>query len=43
VNVADLLAIVSVWGTNDPTGDVTGDGFVDVADILAVMADWNCN
>ncbi len=42
VNVADLLAIVSVWGTNDPTGDVTGDGLVNVADILAVMADWNC-
>ena len=43
VNVADLLALVSVWGSSDPSGDVNNDGIVNVNDILAVMSDWGCS
>ena len=42
VDIADLLAIVSAWGTDDPQGDVNSDGIVNVSDLLEVMADWGC-
>ncbi len=43
VDIADLLYIVSAWGSNDAQGDINGDGIVDITDLLEVMADWGCN
>lgn len=43
VDVADLLYIVSVWGSDDSQGDVNGDNVVNVHDILELMADWGCS
>lgn len=40
VAVGDLLAIISAWGTNDPSADVNNDGVVDVSDLLTVVASW---
>ena len=42
VNVADLLAAVNAWGTDDPDSDINGDGIVDVSDLLIIMANWGC-
>lgn len=44
--VASLIAGIA-WTFSDPQtvdvpGDVNGDGLVGVADLLAVIADWNC-
>jgi hypothetical protein len=39
--VTDLLEIVSEWGnTGSSPADVNGDGYVGVADILAVIEGW---
>jgi hypothetical protein len=40
----DAIAIVVPDCDDDPScqGDVDGDGVVDVVDLLAVIADWNC-
>jgi hypothetical protein len=40
VNVDDLLMVIGVYGTNDPSGDANGDGVVDTNDVLAVLAAW---
>ena len=40
VNVDDLLMIIGVYGTNDPSGDANADGVVDTNDVLAVLAAW---
>ena len=40
VDVSDVLAMVSAWGTNDPDADVNGDGTVGVADLLLVIDGW---
>ncbi|MCH2134726.1 MAG: proprotein convertase P-domain-containing protein [Phycisphaerales bacterium] len=40
-DVNDVLAIISVYGTNDPDGDLTGDGVVDVNDILLLLTWFN--
>ena len=41
VNVSDLLAIISAWGSCDGCpADVNSDGLVNVSDILAVIGDW---
>ncbi|MBT6269662.1 MAG: hypothetical protein HOI88_04870 [Phycisphaerae bacterium] len=40
IAVGDLLAIISAWGTNDPSADVNNDGVVDVSDLLTVVASW---
>ena len=43
VNVADLLAIISAWGSCTPgncPADVNGDATVNVADLLAVINGW---
>ena len=39
--VADLLTVIGEWGNaGSSDGDVTGDGMVDVADILAIINAW---
>jgi hypothetical protein len=38
VDTADLLFLLSAWGTGD--GDVDGDGDTDTADLLALLANW---
>lgn len=44
---SNLVAGVA-WHFSDPVpvddvlGDITGDGLVDVSDLLSVIADWNC-
>ena len=38
VDTADLLFLLSAWGTGD--GDVDGDGDTDTADLLALLAAW---
>ncbi|MDG2095188.1 MAG: M14 family zinc carboxypeptidase [Phycisphaerales bacterium] len=40
VDVEDILALLSAFGTDDPDLDIDGSGFVDVGDILAVIAAW---
>jgi hypothetical protein len=30
--------VLGAYGTDDPAGDINGDGIVDVNDILAVVA-----
>ena len=40
VNVVDLLAVIGVWGTDDPIGDLDGSGLVDVTDMLLVVGNW---
>jgi len=40
IDVLDLLAVLSAWGTSDPDADVTGDGIVDVLDLIAVLSAW---
>jgi hypothetical protein len=43
-NVNDLLGLIGSWGTDDPAGDINGDGIVDSADLAALLAaighDW---
>jgi parallel beta-helix repeat protein/predicted outer membrane repeat protein len=38
VDTADLLFLLSAWGTGD--GDVDGDGDTDTADLLALLSAW---
>ena len=40
VNVADLLAAIADWGSNDSPADVDGDGTVGVGDLLAMIDAW---
>jgi hypothetical protein len=40
VDVADLLAMLSVWGEPDAFCDINGDGTVDVADLLQLLSAW---
>jgi hypothetical protein len=40
VNGADLTAVQSAWGTNDPAADIDGNGSVDAIDLSAVLASW---
>ncbi len=40
VDVGDVLAMISAWGTNDANADVNGDGVVDVSDLLVVIDAW---
>ena len=42
INVADILGIVTAWGSHDANADVNDDGNVDVNDLLIVMANWGC-
>ena len=40
VNVNDLLAVVSDWGSTESDADVDGSGVVDTSDLLAVIGAW---
>jgi len=42
IDVADLLAVLAVWGPCTPLNraDVDGSGTVDVTDLLALLANW---
>ena len=42
INVADILGIVTAWGSHNANADVNDDGNVDVNDLLIVMANWGC-
>ena len=43
VDVADLLAIIAFWGTNDENADIDGNGIVAVGDLLIAIGNWgNC-
>ena len=40
VDVADLLAIIAAWGSNNASADLDGNGIVDVADLLMIISAW---
>ncbi len=40
VGVNDILAIISLWGSNDPAGDLNGDGLVGTDDLLLILSQW---
>ena len=40
VNVEDLLAVISQWGSTGGTADLDGSGTVDVGDLLLVIGGW---
>lgn len=40
VDVGDLLQMLELWGTDDPSGDIDGSGEVDVGDLLALLEQW---
>jgi len=40
VNVNDLLAVVSEWGSTNSDADIDGNGVVDTSDLLAVIGAW---
>lgn len=43
VDLADLNAVLSSFGTENGCGDVNGDGFVDLVDLNLVLAGFNSN
>lgn len=40
VDSADLLGVISAWGTANEAADLNGDGIVDSADLLEVISGW---
>lgn len=41
VGLADLLAVLAVWGSEDePEVDLNGDGSVELGDLLVVLSAW---
>ncbi len=40
VGVADILAIIAAWGSDDAAADVDKNGIVAVGDVLAVISGW---
>ena len=40
VDIADLLALLEAWGTNNPAADLDGNGIVNIADLLVVLGGW---
>ena len=40
VNVSDILAMIGVWGSDDPNADLDGDGVVAVGDLLTAIGNW---
>ncbi len=41
INGADLGALLSVWGSNDPAADLNDDGIVDGIDLGLLLAAWS--
>ena len=41
VGGADLTALLSAWGTNDPSADINQDGIVNGTDITSLLAAWS--
>ncbi len=42
VDGVDLGAVLSTWGSSDPSGDVDGDGIVDGLDLGYILSSWGC-
>ena len=40
VTIADILYVVSRYGTSDPLADLSGDGRVTVNDILIAISEY---
>jgi hypothetical protein len=40
VDSADLLSVISAWGTADEVADLNADGIVDSMDLLEVISGW---
>jgi len=40
VDGADLGALLTLWGTADPSADLNGDGIVDGADLGILLSNW---
>jgi hypothetical protein len=40
VNGADLAALLSVWGSDDPVANLDCSGVVDAADLTALLNRW---
>ncbi len=40
VDVADVLLIISEWGSSDAVTDINLDGIVDISDLLIVISNW---
>jgi hypothetical protein len=40
VDVTDLVAVITAWGSADPGADLDGNGVVDVADMVEVIVSW---
>ncbi|MDG2424232.1 MAG: GC-type dockerin domain-anchored protein, partial [Phycisphaerales bacterium] len=40
IDVNDVLAIIGLWGTAGPIGDVNFDGVVNVNDLLMLLEEW---
>ena len=40
VDFADILAVLSAWGTDDAAADVDESGTVDFTDVLALLSAW---
>jgi hypothetical protein len=42
VNIADILSIISTWGTCDTVcnEDIVPDGLINVSDLLQVIGNW---
>jgi len=40
VGLADLLNVLSNWGSDDPSADVDDSGTVGLADLLSVLSNW---
>jgi hypothetical protein len=40
VNVTDLVAVITEWGTGNPGADINDDGIVNVTDLVAVITAW---
>ena len=40
VDVDDLLAVITAWGSSDASADVTADGVVDADDLIEVLLTW---
>ena len=41
VNISDMLAIVALFGSSDPSADVNSDGTVNILDLLDVMTNFD--